>query len=172
MECVRLPDDAARLDSGFWVVVMDFEGTGRAWRFADVVRGERADASSTPADMDWDGPTGEWRSSITADQYREGVAAVRARIRAGDVYQVNLCRVLETALPGRHGREPSAAALGARLAAGNPAPFAGGVHVPVGGALAPIWLGSASPERFLTVARYAHAGPPGPRKTPLPTAPP
>ena len=152
VECVRLPDGADRLAAGFWVVVAEFEGRGYAWRFADVVRAEAApDPAPELADV-WRGPVGPWRSSMSAAQFRAGVAAVRERIRAGDVYQVNLCRVLSADLPAAHGGEPSAAALAARLRAGNPAPFAGGVHVPAGGPLPPVWLVSASPERFLSVA--------------------
>lgn len=161
VECVALPEESHRLDTGFWVVVLDFEGTGRAWRFTDVVRtrdgrptGAAPERRGAPvrAGEAWRGPSGPWRSSLSAGAYRAGVDAVRDRIRAGDVYQVNLCRVLEAELPARAGREPSAAALGARLAAGNPAPFAGGIHVPSGGALPAVWLVSASPERFLSVA--------------------
>lgn len=153
VESIRLPEEADRLASGFWVVVLDFEGRGRAWRFAGVTRGG---AAAVPVGSDepgasWVGPVGPWRSSLSADAYRAGVDAVRERIRAGDVYQVNLCRVLEADLGAAGGREPSARALGARLAAGNPAPFAGGIHVPHGAAVAPVWLVSASPERFLSV---------------------
>lgn len=150
VECVELPGDADRLTSGFWVVVAEFEGRGRAWRFEEVVRddaGARPDPELADA---WRGPVGTWLSSMSAATYRAGVAAVRERIRAGDVYQVNLCRVLSAVLPASGG-EPSAAALAARLRAGNPAPFAGGLHVPAGGALPPVWLVSASPERFLSV---------------------
>lgn len=159
VECIRLPDEADRLATGFWVVVLDFEGTGRAWRFVDVTRdgepdgADGADGAPPAAALGpWRGPTGPWRSSLSSATYRAGVSAVRERIRAGDVYQVNLCRVLEADLPVRGGHEPSAAALGARLATDNPAPFAGGVHIPLGGALPPVWLVSASPERFLSVA--------------------
>lgn len=166
VECIRLPEQAGRLAGGFWVVVLEFDGRGRAWRFADVDR--RADldlgddlGDDPPSGLDgeppgdparWRGPTGPWRSSMSAGTYRAGVRAVHERIRAGDVYQVNLCRVLEADLPAGREGEPDAAALGARLAAGNPAPFAGGIHVPRGGVLAPTWLVSASPERFLSVA--------------------
>ena len=148
VECVDLPAGAARLARGFWVVLTEFEGTGRAWRFADVVRDAPED--DAPGPDGWRGPPRDaWRSSMSQARYRRGVAAVQRRIRAGDVYQVNLCRVLEAPLPARTG-EPSAAALAARLVA-NPAPFAGGLHVPAGGPLAPAWLVSASPERFLSV---------------------
>lgn len=148
VECVRLPAGAARLASGFWVVVLEFEGSGRAWRFGDVVR----DSPAAPPDQLWRGPRADaWRSSLDERAYLAGVAAVRAAVRAGDVYQVNVCRVLEAPLPATPG-EPSAAALAARLVVGNPAPFAGGLHVPVGGPLPAAWLVSASPERFLSVA--------------------
>lgn len=173
VECVRLPDEAHRLRAGFWVVVADFEGDGRAWRFADVARGSRMpepwrDGADDLEALAWVGPSGPWRSSLSATQYRAGVAAVRERIRAGDVYQVNLCRVLEAELAGPGGREPSGAALGALLAAGNPAPFAGGIHVPHGGAVPPVWLVSASPERFCSVADGRLAS--GPIKGTAPTA--
>lgn len=151
VEAVALPDDAARLAHGFWAVVLDFEGRGHAWRFADVER--PADDGATPPPGApagaWRGPAWDaWSSSMDAEAYGSGVRRVQERIRAGDVYQVNLCRVLSAPLPG----EPSAAALSDRLRAGNPAPFAGGVHVPAGGPLPPAWVVSASPERFLSVA--------------------
>ncbi len=155
VECVTLPDDAARLARGFWVVVLDFVGVGHAWRFTEVARdgvGAIPCAHRLPVAPGWQGPSGAWRSSMSAVAYRAGVAAVQERIRAGDVYQVNLCRVMSADLPARAEREPSAAALGDLLAAANPAPFAGGVHVPHGGTLPPVWLVSASPERFLSVA--------------------
>ncbi|KGM17291.1 chloride transporter [Actinotalea fermentans ATCC 43279 = JCM 9966 = DSM 3133] len=151
MECITLPDDAHRLAADFWVVVLEFAGRGRAWRFADVERAP-GDALVDADPADWRGPAGPWRSSMSGEAYRAGVRAVHERIRAGDVYQVNLCRVLEADLAGGPEGEPDAAALGACLAAGNPAPFAGGIHVPRGGALPPVWLVSASPERFLSVA--------------------
>lgn len=152
VECVELPDGAERLAAGFWVVACAFEGRGRAYRFADVVRRPDGAVAAPPAPAPWRGPRPEaWRSSLSREGYLAGVAEVRRRIRAGDVYQVNLCRVLSAPLPAADG-EPSAAALAARLLAGNPAPFAGGLHVPAGGPLPPAWVVSASPERFLTVA--------------------
>ncbi len=38
------------------------------------------------------------------------------------------------------------------MLAGNPAPYAGGVHVPAASGLPPVWVVSASPELFLGVA--------------------
>jgi len=83
-------------------------------------------------------------------EYEGAVSATRAAIREGDVYQANICRVLRAPLPAEaDGTEPDALALGARLAAGNPAPFAGTLHVPEGAGVPPAWIVSASPELFL-----------------------
>ena len=65
--------------------------------------------------------------------------AVREAIAAGDVYQVNLCRVLSAPAPPAG----DIVALGAALAAGNPAPHAAVVRLPQ------VELASASPELFL-----------------------
>jgi len=70
-----------------------------------------------------------------------GVSQIREAIGRGEVYQVNLCRVLSAPLP----RDADVAALGARLARGNPAPYAAVVRIPAHS----IEVASASPERFL-----------------------
>jgi para-aminobenzoate synthetase component 1 len=53
---------------------------------------------AVPAVSDSRGPEvggrGAFRWSLDGDRYREGVSSIRARIAAGDVYQVNLCRRL------------------------------------------------------------------------------
>ncbi|MBC7291421.1 MAG: chorismate-binding protein, partial [Actinotalea sp.] len=101
----------------------------------------------------WRGPAASsWSSSLGRDDYCRRVDVVREAIRQGDVYQVNLCRVLTAPLPVEDGAEPDATALGAVLDEGNPAPYAGGVHVPAGAAVPPVWVVSASPELFLRVA--------------------
>lgn len=141
--------EPARLRTpGSWVLVGDFEGAVAAWRFASA-DGEDASGRGGP----WHGPRADaWSTSMSRDAYVAAVQDVRRTIRAGDVYQANLCRVLSAPLPvGDDGSEPDARALGARLAAGNPAPYAGGVHVPSGGALPPVWVVTASPELFLRV---------------------
>lgn len=133
---------------GAWVLVGDFEGPVAAWRFARArARGtERADAGA------WVGPdpTG-WTTSLDEGTYTAAVADIRRTIREGTVYQANLCRVMAAPLPVRGGREPEARALGAVLDRGNPAPFAGGIHVPAGGVLPGVWVVTASPELFLWV---------------------
>lgn len=144
---VDLVADAERVTGGFWAVVADFEGPVRAWRFADV-RPHRGALTERP----WRGPDpGEWTTSIDRAAYLDGVASVRHAIREGDVYQVNLCRVLSAPLPAADA-EPDAAALAARLAAGNPAPYGGAIHVPAGGTVPPVWVVTASPELFLRIA--------------------
>ena len=58
-------------------------------------------------------------------------------------------------LPGAVGcrrRRTRARSLAAALAAGNPAPFAGVVHVPAGAGVQPVWVVTASPELFLRLA--------------------
>ncbi|WP_312609408.1 hypothetical protein, partial [Mammaliicoccus sciuri] len=75
----------------------------------------------------WSGPRpGGWSSSLDHAGYVAAVEHVRQAVRAGDVYQANVYRVLSAPLAGHGAAEPSAAALSAVLAAGNPAPYAGG----------------------------------------------
>jgi para-aminobenzoate synthetase component 1 len=82
-----------------------------------------------------------WRTSLDRPAFERGVQTIRAAIGRGDVYQVNLTRVLAAPLPPR----ANVAALGAALAEGNPAPFSAVVRLPDQG----IHVASASPERFL-----------------------
>ncbi len=159
VECVDLADAGALAGGGVWAVVAEFDGPWRAWRFADVVRAPGPVAA--PAAEPWQGPAGPWETSLDRAAYLAGVQRVRELIRAGEVYQVNLCRVLSARLDpaatrgaggaGTRWGEPDAAALAARLLSGNPAPYAGGVHVPLASGLRPVWTVTASPELFLRV---------------------
>lgn len=159
VECVDLSDPGALAGGGVWVVVAEFDGPWRAWRFADVARTGSATAAAPRTTGTWRGPREPWATSLDRTAYLAGVQAVRALIRAGEVYQVNLCRVLTAPLEARDRGgdagapwgEPDAAALAARLLAGNPAPYAGGVHVPATSGLPPVWAVTASPELFLRV---------------------
>ena len=135
-------DDPAVLDhGGWWAVVLDFEGGARLWRFTDV----------TPAPLPE--PVGRWRApgpdrwatSMSREQYLAGVREIRCRIRAGDVYQVNLCRLVSAPVPD----DADVWDLAHRLAAGNPAPYAGVIDVPAVDGLPATRLVSASPELFL-----------------------
>ncbi|RXR24745.1 anthranilate synthase component I family protein [Oerskovia turbata] len=176
VECIDLTVDAARLAEGLWFVVADFEGPAhggraRAWRFAHHGRTE-ADlpASATPSggESDWQGPAPDaWRSSLSRDEYQSAVAAVRHAVHEGDVYQANICRVLSAPLPA-DGREPDARALARVLAAGNPAPYAGAIHVPATSGVDPVWVVTASPELFLRLEGGVLSS--GPIKGTAPTA--
>ncbi len=134
---VDVTADPAALDgAGFWIVLHSFEGELRCLRFAD-----RRPAARPPA-APWRPLTGGWSSSLQRAGYTDAVRAIRAAIAGGEVYQVNLCRRLATALPA----PTDLTGLAARLHSGNPAPFACVVQAPAQG----IGVVSASPERFLS----------------------
>lgn len=143
---VDVTDDPTALESrGWWAVVVDFEGGVVCARFADV-------RPAPHPGGEWAGPpvTG-WTSSMDRAGYVRAVQEVRRRIGLGDVYQVNVCRVLSAPLPDRRRRD--IAGLSALLAEGNPAPYAGFVRLPAGAhpALPPEGrhVATASPELFL-----------------------
>jgi para-aminobenzoate synthetase component 1 len=134
--------DVAALDGGgWWAVVVSFEGEAALWRF------DRVGPAAMPVPtLPWTGPLlGAWSTSVDRDGYLAGVREIRRRIREGDVYQVNLCRVMTA--PLRPDADPWS--LAALLAAGNPAPFAGVVDVPHTTGVPGCRLVSASPELFL-----------------------
>jgi para-aminobenzoate synthetase component 1 len=137
-DLVDLTHDLAALDStGFWAVVLPFEGSPICARFANV-----RPARPWPGEP-WRGPAPDaWRSSLSEDVFKAGVRSIRASIAAGDVYQVNLTRRLSAPMPP----DGDVAALGAALAEGNPAPYSAVVRLPASGCL----VASASPERFLS----------------------
>ncbi|MFE3451007.1 chorismate-binding protein [Nonomuraea sp. NPDC059194] len=131
-----LTTDLAALDSsGWWAVVVDYEGKVTCAGFDDVRQ------APLPAAGAWHGPArGDWRSSLDQDAYERGVQRIRDYIEQGEVYQANLCRVLSAPL----GPEADPLALAARLQKGNPAPYAAVVSVPG------LSVVSASPELYLS----------------------
>ncbi|AXK32346.1 anthranilate synthase component I family protein [Streptomyces armeniacus] len=149
-------NDPTALDStGWWAVVVTFEGEVTCARFGDVrpAQGRPADVR-TPARVrtpggpphPWRGPApGGWISSLDRAAYTAGVRRVREHISAGDVYQVNLCRVLTAPLPDPRPAASDVDRLTALLARGNPAPYAGTVRLPAHG----VEVATASPELFL-----------------------
>ena len=156
VESVDVRAEPERLAAGgWWAVVGTFSGEVRAWRFAHVERADDGAAQGRGRGAAWRGPArSSWSSSTDRAGYVAAVEATREAIREGEVFQANVCRVLSAPLapvPDLDGtpREPSAAALAARLATGNPAPYAGFVHVPRGGPVPGTWVVSASPELFL-----------------------
>ena len=135
---------------GFWVVVGEFEGAINAWRFAEVTRHDTQPEAPRASER-WQGPPrAAWTSSLDRDSYIAGVEAIRADIRNGDVYQVNLCRVLSTPLPAA-AAGPDAVALSHVLTRGNPSRFASRVSIPSTHAVPGAWVVSASPELYLHV---------------------
>jgi para-aminobenzoate synthetase component I len=139
-------DDLAVLDrGGWWAVVLTFEGDVRLWRF-----GRRRRLPLPAPTAPWPGVAGPWVSSLDRMQYQDGVEQVRHRIREGEVYQANLCRVVRAPLPADRPADPWA--LASTLAAGNPAPYPGVIDVPAAGPLPGQRLVCASPELFLSKA--------------------
>jgi para-aminobenzoate synthetase component 1 len=145
-DVVEVTDDPRVLDAGgWWAIVADFEsppsGALRLWRFAGV---RRAPRPGPPAP--WAGPArGDWVTSMSRSAYLDGVSEIRRRIREGEVYQVNLCRVLQA--PVRSDADPWS--LAGLLAKGNPAPYAAVVDVPAADGDPGVRVVSASPELFL-----------------------
>lgn len=143
--------DGHRLaERGFWVVVGRFEGRIDAWRMENV---DYAAALAGANDGDWTGPARDlWQSSMNRAEYMTGVDNVRAHIREGDVYQVNLCRVLQAPLDLP---DPFAAAsaLRARLERGNPATYGSAIVMDAApdASSDAAWVVSASPELYLRV---------------------
>ncbi|MGH8867385.1 MAG: chorismate-binding protein [Actinomycetes bacterium] len=135
-DLVDVTDDPAALDSsGFWAVLVTFEGTLTCARFADVRR------APLPGGR-WHGPSHDaWESSLGQEAYQDAVRRVRDEIAAGEVYQVNVCRVLSAPLA----RGADLVGLATPLATGNPAPYAAVLALPREG----VTVVSASPELFL-----------------------
>jgi len=133
---VEVTDDIECLDrGGFWAVVVTFEGDVRCVRLAEVTGPEPLPART------WTALQGDWRSSLDQAAYQDGVRQIRERIAAGQVYQVNLCRVMSHPLAD----EADLAGLEALVTVANPAPHAGRLFAPEAG----LDLLSASPEAFL-----------------------
>ena len=161
-------DPGVRDGGGWWAVVATFEGRLSLWRFDRVRR------APLPPSRPWSPPPTAprwpridpqaWTSSLDRDGYLAGVTQIRRRIREGEVYQVNLCRVLSAPVSPK--ADPWA--LAARLAAGNPAPYAGVVHVPDQPGRPGVSVVTASPELFL--AREGDVVRSGPIKGTAPTS--
>jgi para-aminobenzoate synthetase component 1 len=143
---IDVTDDPAVLDgSGWWAVVAPYDGPRVLARFSHVRPGPLPGGR-------WSGPARDaWHTSMTRQQYVEAVETVRAHIAAGDVYQANVCRVLDA--PIRDADASDVAGLAHLLARGNPAPHAGFVRLPAGSHPAlpagGVHVATASPELFL-----------------------
>jgi para-aminobenzoate synthetase component 1 len=87
--------------------------------------------------MPWQGITTPWLSSQSKSTYENNVRLIKEMIADGDIYQVNLCRILSTNC------DQSLQGLAVNLQSNNPAPFAS--YLKLDG----IEIASASPELFL-----------------------
>lgn len=128
------PKDLDQKRSGLWAVLITFEGHYRFVHFAKV-----ESANLPPAQSTWQRLNGRWKSSLSAAAYQAGVEKIRSAISRGDVYQVNLCRVLSH--PIAHTQ--SILGLANELSTANPAPHAVVISLP------DCEIVSASPELFL-----------------------
>ncbi len=138
---VEASDDPEVLDrGGQWALAITFEGAVRLWRFA-----RREPAPLPTPRRPWPSPTTPWTTSLNRAAYLAGVEEIRRRIHEGEVYQVNLCRLVSAEVAP----EADPWALAAVLAAGNPAPYAGVIDVPAMGPNPATRIVSASPELFL-----------------------
>ena len=132
VDIVDLVAHPEALSAGWWAVTATFEGAVTGYRFADVRR------APLPAGGSWPG-VGGWSTSLDRAEYCARVERIREHIAAGEVYQVNLCRLLSAALPP----DADPVALAHRLAAGNPSPHLGVLDT------GEDWVVTASPELFL-----------------------
>ncbi len=131
--------DLSALDSaGWWAVAITFEGEALCARFDDVREG------SAPV-TDWVGPPrSSWTTSMDQIAYVKAVEHVRELIAAGDVYQVNVCRIMSAPLPDPTSTD--VVGLAQALRGGNPAPHQGVIRLPEHG----VHVVTASPELFLS----------------------
>ena len=129
--CVEISNDPSSLAKpGFWAVVNTFEGNWICARFATVI-------NSPLPEIPWQGITTPWRSSQSKSTYEDNVRLIKQKIADGDIYQVNLCRILSTDC------DQSLQGLAVNLQSNNPAPFASYFK------LEDLEIASASPELFL-----------------------
>ncbi len=130
-DCVEISNDPTCLDrAGFWAVVNTFEGKWICARFANVID------SPLPI-SNWQGVSTAWQSSQSQEHFEGNVDLIKQRIAQGDIYQVNLCRILTA------DSDQSLLGLAGKLQQANPAPFASYLKLPG------IEIASASPELFL-----------------------
>ncbi|MSX26097.1 MAG: anthranilate synthase component I family protein [Actinobacteria bacterium] len=128
------PADLDRIQSGLWAVINNFEG---GFRFVHFTKVERV--SKPPNLPAWRKLAGRWSTSLDQNAYQNGVSNIREAISRGDVYQVNLCRVLSHPISN----DQSILGLATELASANPAPHAVVISLPE------VEIVSASPELFI-----------------------
>lgn len=126
-------------NEGYWVVLARFESDFRAIQFSkatSIMELEKQNFNSLT----------KWTSSLNQQQYQERVLMVQEAIKRGEVYQVNLCRILTSKTDHR----PSAVALWQKISQHHPTRFSSYIDL-MPGELdnEGLWFVSASPELFL-----------------------
>ena len=129
--CVEISEDPTSLDKdGFWVTLQSFEGKFICAKFLNVTESELPP-------KEWRKISSTWQSSQSQSTFEGNVKEIKNRIADGDIYQVNLCRVLTADC------DQSLQGLATSLISENPAPYASYLKLPG------IEIASASPELFL-----------------------
>ncbi|MFZ9893236.1 MAG: chorismate-binding protein [Candidatus Nanopelagicaceae bacterium] len=137
-ELVEVSSDLESLRRpGFWVVLGSFEGNWRLARFAKVEQQDlpKVGLSWSPISED------AWQSTFDKSTYCSYVERIREKISAGEVYQVNACRILSA----KNNSNLSLLPLAEKILKENPAKFAAYLN------LGDIQVASASPERFVSL---------------------
>ena len=127
-------DPSVLEDGNFWAIVITFEGEATFARFATVQDAQFPES-------EWGEIATPWHSSCDRAGYISYVNAIREKIAAGGVYQVNACYELTNQLAQVH---QSLSGLFSQLIAKNPAPYAQYLHLP------DLEIASASPERLVS----------------------
>ena len=131
-ELIEVTNDPNKLNDGdFWAVTTTFDGKFTAAKFANL-------NSSLNFEHKWEPVQSEWASSLNEKEYCNYVDALRSEIKAGNVYQVNACRILSADY------NSPIIGLASKLTKENPAKYGGYLNIPG------IEIASASPERFLS----------------------
>ena len=138
-DLVEVSQDPAVLNDGnFWAVIITYEGHCTFARFANVMENAEQEFIHYAKNQKWVAPHEAWSSSLSRSQYLDAVTSVRSAIERGEVYQINLCRILQanTSALNLIGVMP-------RLIAENPAPYLTSIELPE------FSIASASPELLL-----------------------
>ena len=99
-DLVRVVQDPAEMDSGWWAVLQTYEGQFYGFQFANRAR----DISELPQFIGGNESIPQmdkWVSNIAQSDYEHGVEIVRESIAAGWVYQTNYCRILRQKLESK-----------------------------------------------------------------------
>ena len=129
-ELLEITNDPRKIDDGFWAVTSTFDGKFTAAKFGKI------------EEKSWQSPYTpltkiDWSSSHNKKDYCDLVSNFREEIAAGNVYQVNACRVLELE------SQQSIKGLVAGFLDKNPSKYVGYLAIPG------LEIATASPERFI-----------------------